>query len=98
MKVNKTINADSPIKRQTFPSYTNFPQGFLYFAFLNIHRWPNIANITPHGPDDGSVEPKRYSVDLSINLSFHLDYLVINLYIYIYSLENQMISNRTIIL
>ena len=23
--------------------------------------------------DVGSVEPKRYSVDLSINLSFHLD-------------------------
>ena len=58
-------------------------------AFLNTHRWLNIANITPHGPDDGSVEPKRYSVDFSINLSFHLDYLVINfstyvIYIYIY--------------
>ena len=51
---------------------------FLYFAFLNIHRWLNIANIVPHGPDDGSVEPKRYSVDFSISLSFHLDYLVIN--------------------
>ena len=24
-------------------------------------------------PDDGSVEPKRYSVDFLINLSFHLD-------------------------
>ena len=23
----------------------------------------NITNITPHSPDDGSVEPKRYSVD-----------------------------------
>ena len=51
-------------------------------AFLNIHRWLNITNITPHGPDDGSVEPKRYSVDFLINLSFHLDYLVINFYIY----------------
>ena len=49
---------------------------FLYFAFLNIHRWFNIANITPQGPDDGSVEPKRYSVDFSIKLSFHLDYLI----------------------
>ena len=29
--------------------------------------------MTPHGPDDGSAEPKRYSVDLSINHSFHLD-------------------------
>ena len=50
----------------------------IIFAFLNIHRWLNIANITRHGPDDGSVEPKRYSVNFSINLSFHFDYLVIN--------------------
>ena len=55
-----------------------FSPRFLYFAFLNIHCWLNIANITPDGPDDGSVEPKRYSVDFSINLSFHLYYLVIN--------------------
>ena len=27
----------------------------------------NIANITPHGPDDGSVEPKRYSVDFTFH-------------------------------
>ena len=46
---------------------------FLYFAFLNIHRWLKITSITPHGPDDGSVEPKHYSVDHSINFSFHLD-------------------------
>ena len=52
-----------------------FSPRVLYFAFLNIHRWLNITNITPHGPDDGSVEPKRYSVDFSINLSFHFDYL-----------------------
>ena len=44
---------------------------FLYFAFLNIHHWLKIANIKPH--DDGSVEPKHYCVDFSINLSFHLD-------------------------
>ena len=55
-----------------------FSLGFLYFAFLNIHRWLKIANITPHGPVDSSVEPKRYSEDFLINLSFHLDYLVIN--------------------
>ena len=55
--------------------YTNF-------TFLNIHCWINIANITPHDPDDGSVESKRYSVDFSINLSFHLDYLVINFSLY----------------
>ena len=48
--------------------FTNFPQFFfLYFAPLNIP-----------GPDDGSVEPKRNNIDFSINLSFHLDYLVIN--------------------
>ena len=69
----KTTNADSPIKRPTFSFYTNFSPKFLYFAFLNIHRWLKIVNITPRGPDDGSVEPKRFSVDFSINLSFHLD-------------------------
>ena len=51
----------------------------------------NIANITSHGPDDGSVELKRYSVDFLINISFHLDYLDINfssyIYIYIYILD-----------
>ena len=35
-------------------------------------------NITPHGPDDHSVGPKRYSFDFLINLSSHLDYLCIN--------------------
>ena len=38
------------------------------------NRWFNIVNIIPHGPDDVSVEPKRYGVDFSINLSFHSDY------------------------
>ena len=38
--------------------------------------WNAISLV--HGHDDGSVEPKRYSVDFSINLSFNLDYLVIN--------------------
>ena len=60
----KTQNADSLIKRPTFSCF-QFSPGFLYFAFLNIHRWLNIADITPHGPDDGSVEPKRYSVDFT---------------------------------
>ena len=58
--------------------YENADFNILKWKYLNIHRWLKIANITPHGPDDGSVEPKRYSVDFSINLSFHLDYLVIN--------------------
>ena len=35
--------------------------------------WCIYINITPHAPDDCSVEPKRYSVDPSINHSFHLD-------------------------
>ena len=30
--------------------------------YLNIDRWLNITNIIPHSPDDGSLEPKRYSV------------------------------------
>ena len=56
----------------------------------------NITNIISHGIYYGSLEPKRYSVDFSINLFFYLDYLVINfslslslslslcIYIYIY--------------
>ena len=60
---------------------------FLYFAFLNINRWLNIANITPHCPDDGSVEPKRYCVDFSINLSVHLDCLVVPFSLHIYALS-----------
>ena len=38
---------------------------FLYFVFLNIYRWFNITNIIPHSPDEGSLESKRYSVDLA---------------------------------
>ena len=64
---------ESVFKWPTFSYYTNFPLGFCILHFLNIHCWLKIANITPHGPDDGSVELKRYSVDLSINLSFYLD-------------------------
>ena len=40
-----------------------------------------IVNITPHGPDDGSVEPKRYSVDLN-DLSFNLDRCIQFFYIF----------------
>ena len=52
--------------------------------FVYIHRWINITNFTPHSPDEGSVEPKSYSVDFSINLFFHLYYAVIN-FLYILS-------------
>ena len=63
-----------------------------FLVFLNINRRHNIANITSHGPDDGSVEPKRYSVDFSINLSFHLNYLVIN-FLYILSDYNPLFTS-----
>ena len=46
----------------------NHPQifpGFLYFVLLNIHCWFNNTNIIPNSPDDGSLEPKRYSVDFA---------------------------------
>ena len=33
--------------------------------YVDIHRWFNITNITPHSPDDGSLEPKHYSVDFA---------------------------------
>ena len=72
---------------------------FLHFAFLNIHRWLNINNITPHGPDDDSVEPKRNSVNLSpsseitllsiflyiVRLQSFIYFIYIYIYIYIYS-------------
>ena len=38
---------------------------FLYFAFLNIHYWFNIANITPRDPDNDSLETKHHSVDFA---------------------------------
>ena len=47
-----------------FLLYKFYPR-FLYFAFLNIHRWLNIANIIPQSPDDGSAEPKHYTVDFT---------------------------------
>ena len=30
-----------------------------------MHRWFNITNIIPHSLEDGSLEPKRYSVDFA---------------------------------
>ena len=43
---------------------------FLYkFSYilhlLHTHRWFNITNIILHSPDDGSLEPKRYTVDFA---------------------------------
>ena len=66
----KETNADSLIKRPIFLVINsqlfllfNFSK-FLYIFTLFIHpSTPNITNKTPHSPDDGSAEPKRYGVD-----------------------------------
>ena len=53
---------------------------FLYIFTLFIHPSTlNITDKTPHSPDDGSAEPKRYSVDwlcFSINPHFLFGLLV----------------------
>ena len=86
MTYSKETNADSLIKgpiflvinSQLFLLY-NFSK-FLYIFTLFIHPSKlNITNKTPHCPDDGSAEPKRYSVDwlcFSITPPFYLDYLL----------------------
>ena len=69
-----TTNADSLIKLPTFSCHKRptsfllylFSLGFYILPFLHIHRWFNITNIIPHSPDDGSLEPKRYSVDFAL--------------------------------
>ena len=58
-------NVDLLIKEPTLPKYIDFPT---VFVFLNIHRWFNITNIIPPSPGDGSLEPKRYSIDLFLIL------------------------------
>ena len=84
----KETNADSSIKRpiflvinsQLFLLY-NFSK-FLYIFTLFIHPSTlNITNKTPHCPDDGSAESKRYSVDwlcFSINPYFLFGLFVVN--------------------
>ena len=68
------------INSQLFLLY-NFYK-FLYIFTLFIHPSTlNITNKTPHSPDDGSEEPKRYSVDwlcFSINPYFLFGLLVVN--------------------
>ena len=34
------------------------------YDFLNSQWWFNIINIIAPSPDDGSLEPKRYSVNI----------------------------------
>ena len=67
----KETNADSLIKRpnflvinsQLFHVIQLFQSFYIFLHFLYIHRYLNITNITIHRPDDGSAEPKHYSVD-----------------------------------
>ena len=58
------MQGEGEIYREAKSTLYRFPR-FLYFAFLNMRRWFNITNIIPHRPDDGSLEPKRYSVDFA---------------------------------
>ena len=50
-------------KQSTFSCYTTFTKFLYILHFLYAHRYLKINNITPHSPDDGSSEPKLYSVD-----------------------------------
>ena len=68
-------------KKEKLAFYDNFFK-FLYIFTLFIHPSTlNIPNKTPHRPDDGSAEPKRYSIDwlcFSINPYFLFGLLVVN--------------------
>ena len=83
----KETNADSVIKwpiflvinSQLFLSY-NFSKFLYIFHFLYIHLHLTSL-IIPLSPDDGSAEPKRYSVDwlcFSINPHFLFGLFVVN--------------------
>ena len=58
------LSVDGCIKSvKIYKNLYNFSK-FLYIFTLFIHPSTlNITNNTPHSPDDGSAEPKRYSVD-----------------------------------
>ena len=88
MSYFKETNADSLIKRPIFLVITsqlfllyNF-SNFLYIFTLFVHPSTlNIFNKTPHSPDDGSAEPKRYRVNclfFSINPYFLFGLFVVN--------------------
>ena len=66
-----------------------FSPRFLYFAFLHIHRWLNMANITPHGPYDGSVEPKLYIVGFLIRYLLPHAHTHTHTHIYIYIVNHK---------
>ena len=71
VKLFKETNADLWIKRPIFLVINNqlfhviqlFQSFYIFLHFLYIYRYLKITIITPHSPDDGSAEPKRYSVD-----------------------------------
>ena len=62
-------------------------EGMIYLRGRHYSVNLKFVNITPHGPDEGSVEPKRYSVDPSIKSFLPLGSLLsvfLHTYIYIY--------------
>ena len=102
----KETNADSLIKRTIFIVRNsqlflyNFSK-FLYIFTLFIH--PSTLYITkknPHSPDDGSAEPKCYSVDwlcFSMNPHFLFGLLVVNFSsqcVSVYSFERKKIVRK----
>ena len=53
------FSKDGCINSQIFLLY-NFSKFLYIFTHPSVL---NVTNITPHRPDDGSAEPKRYNVD-----------------------------------
>ena len=49
----------------TFSETQTCKKAIYILHFLHTHRWFNMTNIIPHNPDDGSLEPKRYSVNFA---------------------------------
>ena len=56
-------------------------------------RWL-YNNITPHGPDDGSVEPKRHSVDFTSHWIYPSTWIVwLSIFLYILSDFNPLFTS-----
>ena len=53
------------LKHEYKPQGTDptFPNFYIFLPFFIHPSILNITNITPYSPDDGSTEPKFYSVD-----------------------------------
>ena len=57
-------NSNTTLKKKVVQEKLYNFSKFLYIFTLFIHPSTlNITNKTPYSPDDGSAEPKRYSVD-----------------------------------